>query len=249
MQETWSEGSFSDTTAAHQDFAKFFAAASNPPREGYWSPFATLAWIVSRDDRFVAATQMFEEAHHSNRGALFSEISWVVLGNEANQRFGRNLSECCDDELRPALEENRLEGGIASQLTGGAPEVVARHQWVAWQRSANISGLVLIPGYVDFKWPSEAVRRAFPISTEETALPFLPSGSQGRPTSKSIWLGIFEQRLANGECDPHSLAAEAQAVATAFNNDRGYLRWPRVKDTTVRNAIRVRYNKEVRAQN
>lgn len=136
-------------------------ARAGKVREGYWSPFSMLAWIVSRDERFVAATQLYEIERYANRGGPHTSTAWIVLSNVADARFGRAFSDAVED-LREALEAGHIDGGTAIERATNSLILVPRHLWREWQRSFEHWGLVLIPGHYDFKWPSEAVRAAFP---------------------------------------------------------------------------------------
>jgi hypothetical protein len=134
------------------------------PTEGYWSIFATLAWIVSRQDRFVAATQLFETERYADRG-VFCAFAWFALGNKAGELFGQTFSDA-EAVLRDALQANRLGGGTGIDMRSGECVQIERHQWRLWRRSFEARwGTLLIPGIHDIGWPSEAVRAAFPAST------------------------------------------------------------------------------------
>ncbi len=137
-------------------------------REGYWSAFVTLAWIASRCEAFVSATQIYEEENYASRGGLFTAAAWNTLNNEAGSRYGLAMSEAVGP-LREALEAGHIPGGIARpQPADRSPrskfQPIEPYQWKDWQRAFESDGLSLIPGLVDFAWPAEAVRRAFPIS-------------------------------------------------------------------------------------
>jgi hypothetical protein len=133
------------------------------PSEGYWSVFATLAWIVSRQERFVAATQLFEVERHAERG-VFCAFAWHALGNKAGELFGQTFSDS-ESVLREALQANRLTGGTAIETCSGESVLIERHQWRLWRRVFETRwGTLLLPGFHDFAWPSEMVRLAFPAS-------------------------------------------------------------------------------------
>jgi hypothetical protein len=173
------------------------------PREGYWTAYSTLAWIVSRDDRFVAATQLFEQQSYADR-AVHGAFVWRTLGTIAGQRFGKTYSDA-EGELREALEAGSISGGIATDLRTGIADLLPQHRWTQWSRSFERVGLVLIPGFNDFKWPSEKVREAFPAAPLSQPKPrprlAAKSGPRKRPAAIAKGLKpIFERH--------HDLIAE-----------------------------------------
>lgn len=133
-----------------------------PLSDGYWSPFVTLAWIATRDSDFTAATQLYETRAFANRGGPHSASAWMVVGNKAGMASGRTLS-AAEQELRLALEAGRLSGGIATNTRTGELIDVDRPMWTRWDRAFVHDGVQLLPGFHDFRWPSEAVRAAFPV--------------------------------------------------------------------------------------
>lgn len=137
-------------------------------REGFWSPFSALAWISSRDDRFVAAAQLFEAQASDDKSGF---KSWWVIGNEAGERFDMTLTMACGP-FREALEAGAIEGGIARDLSTGSVVEIEVYKWTDWKAAFIHQGLQLIPGYVDFKWPADAIRAAFPpFEVEEEMQP------------------------------------------------------------------------------
>ncbi len=158
---------------AEATLAPYLATAS-APREGFWTAWPTLAWIASRDDRFIAATQSFEHEAYANRGGPHSAAAWMTLGDSAGERYGCTFSDA-EGSLREALETGRLTGGIAVDAQEGSTVPIERWQWTRWNRTFVTNGLSLLPGYVDFRWPSELVRSAFP-RIEPVSSP--PSGEE-----------------------------------------------------------------------
>ena len=174
------------------------------PREGYWSPFSTLGWIASRSEQFLAATQLFEEETYANRGSLFSASAWWTIGNEAGARFGMTLTGA-SDPLREALESGAILGGVARNFSSGEMEEIKPHQWTDWAVAYKHQGLQLLPGYVDFKWPADAIRSAFPsLEIESESIAPQPSAfsGRGRPTPRQQeafkFFGLAQQYLKNG---------------------------------------------------
>lgn len=162
----------------HELFEDCFGRATKV-REGYWSPFAALAWIASGDERFLAAVQLFETETHANRGSLHSAAAWWTIGNEAGERFGATLT-MAGEALREALETGACKGGVARDIRTGEIAPVEPHMWPSWSQAYIHEGLSLIPGLVDFKWPSSEVRKVAPICVQ-----FLPAlAVQARPTRK-----------------------------------------------------------------
>ena len=143
-------------------------ANANSVRGGYWSAFVTMGWISTRSEKFVAAAQEFEVANHAQRGSIFTAASWITLDNTAMNDFGGKSFVEAEAELREALESGRVTGGIATRIGAANPEPIERYQWTAWQRAFEPHGLVLVPGFHNFMWPSEAVIGEFPAAAEPT---------------------------------------------------------------------------------
>jgi len=131
------------------------------PRKGFWTLFVVLAWIATRDEKFVAATQLYVTRNHADRGSLFSFAAWLCLGRAAEAREGGIGFEAAEDQLREALEAGRLDGGVARSLMTNKSAPVSRDNWVNWDANYENFGIVLIPGLYDFRWPSEAVQAEF----------------------------------------------------------------------------------------
>lgn len=136
------------------------------PREGFWSPFVTLAWIVSRRNDYVAAVQAYEVEYHANRGSIHSGAGWIVVGDDAGARFGLTLTDA-SELLREALESGRVDGGIATDRMGHTRKIEV-FEWTKWSCAFVHEGISLLPGLSDFKWPASAVRFAFPVRATST---------------------------------------------------------------------------------
>ncbi|MFC4293550.1 hypothetical protein ACFO0A_00600 [Novosphingobium tardum] len=167
------------------------------PRAGYWSPFSALAWIASRADEYIAAVQTYEVDQHANLGGLHSSAAWTVLGDDAGARFGITFTEAAR-LLREALEEGRIVGAIAKNLADGVTGPVEAYQWTDWSRTFIPEGLSLIPGFVDFKFPSKSIREGFPASNAAISR---PSVSRARTKGESEqW---YTDRVKNWSGDRH----------------------------------------------
>lgn len=134
------------------------------PNEGYWSPFVVGAWIGSRSESFVSAVQKYEREAMCARGGCYSAAAWLTIGNVMGERFDRTLTQSLDD-LRLALERGEVPGGRAKSVHG-SPRPVERYEWPEWRVAHNDGGVSILPGLVDFSWPSEEVRKAFPAELE-----------------------------------------------------------------------------------
>lgn len=159
------------------DYSRFetLEIDSDLPREGYWSPLVAGSWIGSRSDPFVAAAQKYEKDMLCERGGVYSCSAWLVVGNLMGKRYGISLTQSLN-LLREALESGRVEGGKA-RTPMGAPRLIERFEWTQWEDTAhNSSGVSLLPGLIDFAWPSDKVRGAFP------AHPTSPPAALSRPT-------------------------------------------------------------------
>ncbi len=130
------------------------------PREGLWPLFVVLAWVATRDEKFVAATQLYVTRCYADRGSLFSFAAWLCLGRAAEARGGIGF-EAAVDQLREALEAGDLDGGQARSIMTDESAPVPRHRWADWNASYESFGIVLIPGLYDFRWPSKAVLECF----------------------------------------------------------------------------------------
>lgn len=148
-------------------------------REGYWSPFVTLAWVATGDEKFLAAVQIFEAETHANRGSLHAAAAWWTIGNEAGERFGATLT-MASEALREALETGRCRGGIARDIRSGEVSPIDAHMWPSWSQAYIHEGLSLLPGRVDFKWPSAEVRKVAPIAHHLVGAPSIVA----RPAKK-----------------------------------------------------------------
>lgn len=134
-------------------------------REGYWSPFATLAWIVSRQAQFVAAVQHYEVLFNANRGALHSSAAWTVINSRLVRSFGAGLEDAIP-ALLEKLQADKLPGVVALFGYSDQPRDVARREWLGGvKRSFEFHGLELLPGLHHFGFPSEAVLRVFEPKT------------------------------------------------------------------------------------
>lgn len=138
-----------------------YIARAGAPRGGDWTPFSVCAWVVARDDKFVAAVQAFEAEHHANRGSIHSRAAWDVLDEDAGARYGMNFTEAFE-VLKEQLEDGRVLGGVATNLRSGGVKPIERHRWHKAHPTFVHDGVSLLPEFVDFRWPSKAVREAFP---------------------------------------------------------------------------------------
>ena len=132
-------------------------------RGGLWPLFVVLAWVATRDEKFVAATQLYVTRCYADRGSLFSFAAWLCLGRAAEARGGIGF-EAAVDQLHEALEAGRLDGGQARSIVTDESALVPRYRWADWDANYANFGIVLIPGFYDFRWPSEAVRQCFPVA-------------------------------------------------------------------------------------
>lgn len=132
-------------------------------REGYWSAFVTLAWIVSRDEKFVAAAQLYESECQAEQSSVHSASAWMTLSSKVCARFNVSIL-AAEDDLREALESNRLAGGIATETESGRVIEVQRFQWTTCNRSFQTHGAPWGQALGYFHWPSDNVRGAFPAS-------------------------------------------------------------------------------------
>lgn len=187
------EGLSDDWLAEDYSVFENCEARAGKVREGYWSPFPTLAWIVSRDERFTAATQLYEAENYANQGDLHTAAAWMVLGNIAGARYGRTFTDAAE-ELKEALEAGHIDGGTAIERSTGNRILVPRQKWPDWHRTFENCGLVLIPGHYDFKWPSEAICAPSAFPPNATAKPLINAiGSDGPDHTLPPW---------NGKCAP-----------------------------------------------
>lgn len=176
------------------------------PRDGYWTTLATLAWIVSRDERFTAATQLFEVEQFVDRGSVYAAAAWMTLDNKAGEVGAQTLSDA-EGDLREALESDRLRGGIAIDTSTGESVEIARREWVRWSRSFERNGLVLLPGFHAFRWPSEAVRLAYPAAS--------PASPAIKLTTREQSEAWYKHRVKNWTRDHPPSRPDDQAAGRA----------------------------------
>lgn len=220
-----------------------YMAEAGPPRDGYWTIFSALAWVVSKDPRYVAAVQIYETRHHANRGSANSVAAWICLGDDAGTRFGKTFTSASFD-LREKLETGAISG-IGTERRSGLCRPIERHEWTQWAVHHENDGICFMPNVRDCQFPAQDVRTAFPASEEAVgpdSLPSSRSGFPGRPTSKALTTKIFQQRVEAGDVR-NSLQAEAEEVARQFNDDPRFREWPRVSPLTVKNHIRSAYHR------
>lgn len=156
IPDEWLAGDF-------EAFEECMADAS-AEMDGYWSPFAVLAWIASSGDvKFLGGVQAFEKRNHAHMGKPHSWPTWLVVGNWAGQAFGITFSDA-SEKLRVAMAANRIAGAIATDERSGELVHLDRAIWTRWNIAHHNWGLSFIPGLVDFKWPAEAIQDAFPAS-------------------------------------------------------------------------------------
>lgn len=194
-----------------------YLAEADRPREGYWSPFTTLAWIAARDPKLVAATQHYESAHHANHGSAHTAPAWMVISDRLEHHCGRSLDAALPDLLE-ALQADRVPGVVAREGRADAPRDVARREWQGgFKRAFQHWGLELLPGLHHFGFPSEAVRSAFPCAGDcsaelpaapatelETAIPDRPArgrrvGTGGFAESDAALADEMKLLIANGD--------------------------------------------------
>lgn len=140
------------------------------PRGGYWSLWEVLAWISGRDERFVAAAQLYANENLAGRGGEASAAAWMDLGNAAGFLFEKTF-EMASEELRESLESaDGLAGGVALDRYGERIEI-PRHAWLDWRKSFENEGVILVPGYRSYSWPSEVVQAVFPAPSQPVPHP------------------------------------------------------------------------------
>lgn len=166
-------------------FAACLREASSP-REGLWSIFVTLAWIAARDEHFVAASQLFEQRRHADRGSLFSLSVWHCLNNAASKRRGSISLVEAEQRLRVALEAGELEGGQAKRIGSDESDFVSTPRWADWKPEHLLSGVSLIPGLYDFRWLSPAVRNAFQAEQVPAQDKWSAFSGNGSPTPQQV---------------------------------------------------------------
>lgn len=115
----------------------------------------------------------------------------------------------------------------------------------AWDGTALEALFAEGGGFVDIEVFRDQVLSAFPNPLETlrpplNVVPHLVTGTPGRPSSKSIFMAMFRERLASGDFLP-TVTAEAREVAQQFNADPAYSKWPRVTGKTVKNSIAAEY--------
>lgn len=159
VPDEWLEGDF-------EAFEECMADAT-AEMDGYWSPFAVLAWIASSGDvSFLAGVQAFEKRNHANMGKPHSWPTWLVVSNWAGRAYDVTFSDA-SERLRQAMAANRISGSIATNERSGELVHLERAMWTRWEIAHHNWGLSFLPGFVDFKWPAEAVLAAFPRSQED----------------------------------------------------------------------------------
>lgn len=185
------------TPIDHGEFAdklvfKDCEARAGAVREGYWSALVTLAWVVSRQDEFVSAVQLFEEETYGRRPG-HTRCAAFTIGEVALDRFGFDLGKPKQD-LLAALEAGKLPGSIGTDLATGLASPIERFRWNDWVDVHDHTGWRLLPGYSDCKWPSEEVRAAFGPK------PKVEGGAGRRVTGLPRWATMKvspEDRLAH----------------------------------------------------
>ena len=220
------------------------------------SRFLTTEWRIYCDDAERLLAESVTEAREHFKRQLIPRSGPAIKG--VYVAAAKVISE---------LVTTRLEPFIAGQPTQAEIEEVRPilEQLVNKATSAVLSYALFTDGYegvarvaVDrniallrarIELPLDRYCDGQPSSSDDAILEFAESGVPGRPSGKQIWFGIFEERIKNAECCKDSLASEAQIVAEMYNGDRRYNNWPRVTEGTVKNAIRKRYNQDVRPQN
>jgi hypothetical protein len=136
-------------------------ARATTPRMGYWAAWDVLAWIASRDERFVAATQLYTAEGYADYGGPHSFTAWTTLDAISGERYGCTFTDA-REQLRTELEAGRLLGGAARKSRTDEFVMLGVVHWLSWERSFENDGLHLVPGYTDFRWPAAAVIDAFP---------------------------------------------------------------------------------------
>jgi hypothetical protein len=146
--------------ADYKCFEECLAEASTP-QEGFWSAFTALSWIATRQERFTAASQIYQERNYSDRGGIFASTTWGLLA-EASQRTGGTTLQEAARQLQVAVETGYLKAGIAFDPRERSSVEVPMARWGDWQRTFDDGGLTFLPGMSDLRWPSANVREAFP---------------------------------------------------------------------------------------
>lgn len=213
---------YADDYAALEDCM----ARAARPREGYWRPISTLAWIATRDDKVLAGTQLYEEEGHAEVGAGHSGAVWMVVGCWLGKTYGRTLRDTLPD-LVEMLEAGVITARATNAITRTAGSV-ERGDWTDSKLAHGLRGMELIPGFVKFQFPSDQVRAAFPASErvarldntpQPASLPTddLPNWAKRKPTKQQGLLFTFFGNAANhmpgGKCWTTALALRVFYVA------------------------------------
>lgn len=215
-----------ETLSGEYEVLERLEAEGECPAEGYWSPLVAGAWIGSRSDSFVAAVQRYERNMHCDRGGAYSSAAWWSVGNLMGKRYGVTLTESLD-RLRVALERGLIVGGKARPPLGG-PRLVDRHEWTAWRTGHNNEGVSLLPGLVDFGWPSENIRQSFPAATQEQCEGFnAPAFTQDDllKACDELWKNEKNVREIEGaiQADPRFVGATVEYIREVIKG-----RYPRI---------------------
>lgn len=142
-----------------------YMAEAGPPREGYWTIFSALAWVVSRDPTYVSAVQTYEGRQFANRGSVHSAAAWICLGDDAGERFGKTFTSASVD-LREKLETGEISG-IGTERSGDHCRLVQQHEWTQWAIRYEHDGIWFLPGIRNCQFLSQQVRSAFPATELE----------------------------------------------------------------------------------
>lgn len=170
LDEPDAESAPHDPDADDRNAIDVCIARATSPSKGNWSAWATLAWIASGgNEKFVHAVQLYEaEQIPADGDDIVAVTAWWTLNDAAERWFGHTFAGALD-RLEEAAQSN-LPGGMAFSLEEERFVEVPPAEWNGWKQTFHERhGLTLVSGYHSFKWPSSAVRAAFPPRAPERA--------------------------------------------------------------------------------
>lgn len=169
------------------------------PSQGYWRPSSTLAWIGTRDDKFLAGTQLYEMERRSNQHGDDGWGVWLVVRRKLEMATGQS-AESVERDLRDALESGAIPGATAVSRNTGLRVTVGREHWPEWRPSFESWGHALLPGHFDFQFPANEIQAEFPARerSHQSSLDSLlnaPTDSKSTLTVEEWADGAVERRV------------------------------------------------------